>query len=234
MMKIKNVFLGLAAAAFLCMAGPSFAQNTFENQLYLLNQTEITFSPRFKTDQDIFAMRVLDPSRQLIGKIEDMRVDENGGLVKLVSEINRVGRHENIVQNDAYEVTFHEDISAFEIPLVLSPEDRKQDDSPEALAAIAPAAGGGHLYSMKAMIGAEVRNDGGRWLGVVKNVVFDEKAEMIEALVLEDVPGARRYTHIALPYDPREVKIIDNYGRVQFRVAPSAAKAVTDFAKARR
>ncbi len=219
---------------FILIASPAFAQSEaeqFTNQLHGLNQTKITFSTRFKSDQDIFSMRVLDVNRQLVGSVEDIKIDESGALVKLISEINRVGRKTNIVQSESYEVTFHEDISSFEIPLVY---DAAQDVSPEALAAITPAAGGGSIFSLRAMIGAEVHSRSGRWLGVVKNVMFDEQAQAVKALVIEDVPGARRYTEIALPFDPAQIKMTSDYGRVEFRIEPIAAKAIIDLAKKNR
>jgi len=205
----------------------------YMNQLQLLNQTPIARSPLHKTDQDMFSMRVIDKNRQLVGKVADIAFDESGAMVKLVSDINRIGRRESIVRNDAFEVIFHEDISAFEIPLVLSPGDVR-DISPEALAAIAPAAGGGSVYSLKAMLGADVRSRDGRWVGIVKNVIFDEQGQAIRALLVEDVPRARRYKDIALPFDPQQIKVNSDYGRVEFRAEPAAAKAIMDFAKSSR
>lgn len=213
---------------------PAMAQSGAEQfgaELQSLNRTKITFSPRFKSDHEMFSMRILDPNRQLIGKVQDLKIDESGAIVKLVSEINRIGRTPNIIQSEAYEITFHEDISSFEIPLHY---DGAQDVSPEALAAITPAAGGGHIFGLSAMIGAEVRSDSGRWLGTVKNVMFGENAKTIKALVLEDVPGARRYTEIALPFDQEQIKMVTDYGRVQFRVKPAAFIVTTNFAKKNR
>jgi len=220
--------------AFMLGAAPVQAQDSlaaFQSRLNGLNQTQITLSPRYKTEQQMFDMRVIDGTRQLVGRVEDIRIDEGGLVAGLVSEINNVSRDESIVENEAFELSFHEDISAFEIPLGL---DATQEVSAESLAAITPAAGGGHVYSLKSMIGADVLSHSGRRVGEVKHVVFDGAGEKIAALVLQDVSGAPRYRSIAVPFDPMLVEMRNDYGRIEFRMDRAAAKAVGDFARKNR
>lgn len=223
----------IAAFALLLFAAPVRAQqdiSPLEAQLYLLNQTPATQNPQFLTWQQMFSMKILSSNRQLIGRVEDIKVDESGALVKLVSTVNQLNRGEQIVENDINQIAFHEPINAFEIPLVFA---ETPEVSPESLAAIAPAAGGGDILSLKAMKGAEVRSADGRWLGVVRDVVFDEQAQAVQALVLEDVPGARRYTEIAIPFD-ENVEPVSDYGTIQFRVKREAAQTIMEFARGRR
>lgn len=232
----KQLWAFIFITVFLVVGHPATAQDNlaqFENRLNGLNQTQITLSPRYKTDFEVFAMRVLDSNRQLVGRVEDIKLDDSGAMVGLVSEINNVGRKNRTVENEVFEVVTYQGITnSFEIPLGF---DATEDTSPEVLAAIAPAAGGqGSILSLRAMIDADVRNDGGRWLGKVKNIVFDNEARRIEAIVIDDVPGARRYQEIALPFDPEQVKVVSDYGRIEFRVEAAAAKLVTDFAKENR
>lgn len=221
-----------ATSLLLFTACPAAAQDSqFENQLQLLNQTPASRNPAFLNWDAMFSMKILSANRQLIGNVEDIKVDESGALVGLVSEVNRLDRGEQVVQNQAHEIKFHEGINSFEIPLAFS---ETPDTAPEALAAIAPAAGGGQTLSLRAMKGAEVRSQDGRWLGTVKDVVFDEQAQAVQALVLEDVPGARRYTEIAIPFNTGAIEPISDFGDIQFRVDRAAAQTVMDFARDRR
>ena len=203
----------------------------FENRLDVLNQTPITQSLRYKTDQNMFAMRVIDSNRQVVGSVEDVKFDEGGVLVSLVSEINNVGRRTKVVEHETYQMTFHDQMNAFEIPLSLK---NTPEVSAQALAEISPSAGGGKIIGLKGMLGAEVRSRDGRWLGEVANVVFDEKAEKVIALVLQDVPGASRYKKIAMPFVARQIEVIDRFGRAEFRVERAAAIKLTEFAEQTR
>ncbi|GEM_PF-1645777 len=231
---IKTHIIAALIALLLFVPLPAIAQGNisrFENKLYLLNETPASRNPQFLNWQQMFSMKVISGNRQLVGKVEDITVDESGAFTGLVSEINKLNRNEQVMKHQAYEIKFHEPINAFEIPLVLAD---KQDVSPEALAAIAPAAGGGKILSLKAMKGAEVKSRAGRRLGVVKDVVFDEQVQAIQALVLENVPGANRYAEIAIPYDAEQITAVSDYGRIEFHIKNAAAATVTDFAKGRR
>jgi len=222
----------LTAAMLALISAPAVAQDDiFMSKLLMLNQTQITRNPDMKTDDEIFQLKVLDSNRQLVGKIEDIKIDESGEVAKLVSEINKVGRRDNVVEHNAAEIQFHRGVNAFQVPLAYS---APEEVSPESLAAIAPAAGDSKIYSLKEMVGAEVLSNEGRYLGKVKHVMFDENAHDIRALVLEDVPGARRYTDIAIPFDSREIGMTTAFGDFQFRLAQDAAVTLTDFAKDHR
>lgn len=231
---LKTIRILCASLFLIALSAPSWAQGDltqFENDLHTYNQTQMTLSPRYKSEQKMFAMRVVDKSHQIVGKVDDIKIDEGGTLAKLVSQINRIGRYDNTVENDAYQVSFLDNISAFQVPVKV---DGSQDVSPEALAAVSPAAGGGNLYSLKGMIGADVRRDSGPWVGQVKHVIFNEDGDKIIALMIENVPGASHYKEYAMPFDPQLVSMRGDYGDVEFRVNNDAAKAVEDYAEAHR
>ncbi len=237
-------FYVLFALVLMLWPLPAAAQNAdmaaFSYTLQSLNRTPISQSPRFKSEQDMLALRALDVNRQLVGQLEDVRVDDSGALTAIVSEINMAGRDTPLVRSAVNTIAYADDASAFIIPLADitgsgGANGNNEPVSAEDLAAIAPAAGGsGRDFSLRAMIGAEVRSDTGRWLGEVKHVMFDEQAAGITALVLQDVPGARRYTEIALPFDPAMVTVRDDFGAIEFRVHSDAAGILTRFARDNR
>lgn len=203
----------------------------FRAALETLNRTPAMNSPQFKTWDEIFALRVIDGNRQLVGAVEDVRVNADGSLTALVTRIRNVGRREKLVESAAEAVVFHKDISAFEIPFAPGgavPVDEKD------LSDVSPAAGGGLLYSLRAMKGTELRDTGGRWLGSVKSVLLDSGAAGIQALVLQDVPGADRYRDIAIPFDPARLTVNPRFGHIQFRLTPEAAQDLTEYAKGLR
>ena len=226
------VIFFLTVFTLACIPASAYAQQNAEQfamHLQLLNRTPATRNPQFKTWQNIMDARVLDGNRQLVGSLEDLKIDENGSVSELVSEISWVGDKNEIVKHPIGETTFLSGKNFFEVPLSVNADNRVT--SPEALAAIAPAAGGGKLYSFKAMKGAQVLNTGGNWVGIVKDLLIDDEMRAVQALVLEDVPGARRYTEIAIPFDTEHISVNTRYDRIEFRLNPAAAKAVTDFAR---
>ncbi|MCB9990112.1 MAG: PRC-barrel domain-containing protein [Rhodospirillales bacterium] len=214
-------------------AGQASAQQgaeAFAANIAALNRTPASRNPVFQDFNRVFTLRVLDTNRQWAGDVADLKIDGTGAVTQVVGNINRVSTDRGLVTKSVGDLTFMDDISSFVMSLESLPE-----NSAEALAAITPAAGGdGKVYSFKAMNGAKVYNTQGKWVGVVKNLMLDKEMNGIEAIVLEDVPGARRYTEIAIPFDPDHVTVNAHYEEIELRLDPAAAKAVTDFAKDHR
>ena len=230
---MKQFLMLFCVAVIAALPVPAKAQSAdqFAAQIAQLNRTPASRNPSFQTSQRIFSLRVLDTNRQWVGDVADLKIDEAGLVAEVVGNIDRVGNGEQLIRRPRTQVSYLDPISSFIVPL----NGTAVVTSPEALAAIAPAAGnGGKVYSFKAMKGAEVRATRGSWVGVVKDLLVNEDMESVQALVLEDVPGAGRYTEIAVPYDPRHVSINNDYGRIEFRLTPEAAKAVTDYARKNR
>lgn len=228
-------FSGILLAGLLLLSPVTArAQNdveAFTAAIVSLNATPATRNPAYETYQQALNKKVLDTNRQWVGGVADLKIDQDGAVAEVVSEINQQGQRDYTVRNQAGSYEFLKNINAFVMTLPAG----NVVTTPEALAAIAPAAGnGGEVYSFRAMKGAEVYNAAGNFVGSVKDVLVGDDMQVIRALVLENVPGARRYTEIAVPFDPAHVSFNTRFNRFEFRMSPEAAKAVTDYARERR
>lgn len=208
-------------------------QAAYRAQMESLNRTGVAHSPGLYGLRDLFAMRVIDENSRLVGKVKDIGVDESGALATLAADLTRIGRRDRGVDVPAAQVSFDGAISAYRIPLsaAAGQDSGPAASTPEALAAIAPAAGGGTIISLKAVKGADVKSHTGRRLGRVEDAMFGDGGTALSVLVLENVPGAPRYAKIAIPYDPALVWPRSVYGRLEFRIEPAAAQAIAAYAK---
>ena len=182
-----------------------------------LNATPAVRNPDFKDNDYIFSTRVLDNNRQLVGYVRDTLMYTSGELAYIDGEITRSsdGRPRRLYA--ANDITFLGSVSSWEVPLDNYKENVNRNN----------------LFEMKAMVGAEVKDIGGGWVGKVKYVLLDKEARVIEALVLNEVPGAGRYDDVAIPFMTEYVTIMKRYDRVEFRLDRAMAQSDRDFARER-
>ena len=231
---MKKYLVVIFLIGIFCWNLPAQAQEglgQFEVDLRLINQTPAVRNPRFVTDTQIFDLRVADTNRTLVGKPDDLMIGPAGQPQIIVSEITRVGRERRTVQHNYDRVEYLEQMSAYEIPLIY---EANNEISPQAQAALSPSMDASKMFSLRGMKGAEVYTIDGRWIGKVTDILFDEQLTGIEALVVQNVPGARRYDEIAIPFDPGLVSIRHNYGVVEFRVHPAAGQVLMEYGRAQR
>ena len=171
---------------------------SFVMDMKLLNRTPGARNPDFKSlHSEIFRSRTLDSNRQLVGALKDLKIDESGTIVKIISEITWVRGKPREIEHFPAEVVFMEGKNAWEVPLLFEGEAVM---SPEMLANIAPAAGG-KVYQIRDLFGADIRSDSGRMVAEVKDVLLDREATKIEALLITSVAGASHYDEITVPFD---------------------------------
>lgn len=182
-----------------------------------LNASPAVRSPEFKSNSYVLSTRILDSNRQLMGYVRDTLMFSSGELAYLDAEITRVAGSPHRLY-DADEAVFHDNVGSWVVSL--DSFEKTVDRNP--------------LFNMKAMIGAEVKDIGGGWLGKVKYVLMDDQANQIKALVLNEVPGAGRYDDMTLPFDTDFVTIRKQYDTVEFRVNRAHAQSFRDFARENR
>ena len=219
-MKI-SVFCTLALmVGLLFIAQPAAAQSNdpaLLSSIDRLNATPAVRSPDFKENGYIFSTRILDTNRQLVGYVRDMLIYSSGEMAYVDGEITRARSGSPRRLYAADNVTFLEDISSWEVPLENFNDNISRNN----------------LFELQAMVGAEVKDISGGWVGKVKYVLMDKEARIIKGLVLNEVPGASRYDDVAIPFMTEYVTIMKRYDRIEFRLDRAMAQTVKDFARER-
>ena len=146
-----------------------------------------------------------------------MLVYSSGEMAYVDGEITRARSGSPRRLYAADNVTFLEDISSWEVPLENFNDNVSRNN----------------LFELQAMVGAEVKDISGGWVGKVKYVLMDKDARIIKALVLNEVPGASRYDDVAIPFMTEYVTIMKRYDRIEFRLDRAMAQTVKDFARER-
>jgi sporulation protein YlmC with PRC-barrel domain len=207
----------------------------FNNQIALLNQTPVRRNPRLMTDEKLFDFRIIDSNSQLVGNLSDLIVSPSGKIERIGSLIKTMVKEPRVIYKKYTPEQYREDISAFEVPIVISeqPSEREENSTAAALASLEPSSGGSS-YSIKDMVGKDLTTPDGRFMGKIKNIVFNDKVTRIEALLLEDIPSARRNKEIAMPYIEGDITFIERFGNLEINLSYERADDLKEYARSFR
>lgn len=226
----KTGFLTLAA--ILMAFGSAFAQDLgFNNALQTINKVNSyrpEKSPKHQGSQDILKDRILDSRNRVVGNVNDVILSRNGSIKLIDADFDRLklGTDQLIINYDDFSI--RPVSNGYKMSYT---DDQIEEVFPELLANIATASGEGSetAFSLKKIVGADVKAKDGRKLGKVQDVLFDSlggRAELI--FVAMDYKSARG-EGAAIPFNV--AKYDTDYKSVIATVPNDMADAMIQYAK---
>lgn len=222
---MSRLFLMICAAIFLFpISAGAQSFNPVVESLITLNRVNPVQNPEYDRSRDILNRRILDRKNRVIGEVKDVLLKDSGGISSLNVDLNRLHLGSNIFLNyrsmrvksesNSYTVGFS--------------GDQIEEFYPQLLADTETAAGGEDIFSVRRLLGVEVKAHDGRRLGQVEDVLFGARGTRAEALYITMKYGMLRGEKIAIPFS---MASFDNSGRSRALVISNErADAVIDFA----
>lgn len=236
MMPYAKSLVMILTAALLMLAVPAQAQDeNLATTLRLLNQTPARRNPNFVSIETIKTMRILDTNRQFVGYVTDLTLDDFGTITGIGGEISRLINKTVTVYKPYDAVAYLPEASSFQMPLIAN-KDTQELEGPSSAQALAQTAESvsGKVYTVEDLMGAEVFARGGRYMGKIVNLLFDREVTALQAIILQEIPQARRYDEIAIPFNRRIFEFSDSFGTLTLQMDPGASEILKEFAQTRR
>lgn len=174
------------------------------DELAELNRMTPLQNPDFNTATQVLDRTVLDRKNRTIGDVKDALLNQNGTVTTLIVNFNRLR-----LPSDAY-INYSELVNrpTTDGYILSVDDDTIEEHYPEMLANIATAAGedAEEMTSTANLIGAPVKTESGRTIGVVEEVLFDKDGDLAKALYLNMKVGMIRGDHVAVPFSMFDLK----------------------------
>jgi len=230
------LLLGLAGAAV--SANPARAQQASETEftemLRNYNLSPPALNPRFQQPNWFLNRSVLDNTKTVIGRVEDILIGGNGMVQQVVADVDIPRSPRQLMYFDLGMVSRQPVSNMYELSVH---RQTIADRMPDFLQRIETAAGNGmsEVFSLRrAMDGAELRDSRGRKLGDVRQIFLSDSGQFIQALLVTNITGASSRVELALPYDGSMLDVGERSGRVGFYLAEPYDQALRDYARSRR
>ena len=161
-----------------------------------INHSNPLQNPSYDRSGKVLSRRVLDRKNKVVGHIEDVIIKSNGHIQFLNVELDRLKL--GSVYLNYKQMVIKSTSNAYSLAI----KDREiKNLYPSLLAEMETAAGNrNELISVKNIIGASIRTENGRMIGVVNEILFSEKASRVKALYVTLKTGVLRGKHIAIPF----------------------------------
>lgn len=204
-------------------------QAGFAENLLQINRVKPLQNPQYTSANDILKRRIMDYQNKVVGEVVDTIIDKNGYVASLLVDFDRMHLRQNVFID--YQKTGVEG-TADGYVLALR-EDEISQRYPELLADIQTAAGEeGDVISVKKLRGEALRNERGRKIGTVKDILFAPNGRRVEALYVSVDYDTVRDIGIAVPYNA--VKFEGKMDKPNPVLAKADAETLIDFAKSQR
>lgn len=182
-------------------------------RLETLNEKDPEQNRSFIGMGDIIGRRILDNTNRVLGDVRDITLDRNGGIVNLQADLDRLNlgagtmpinfdRFGVRLSNNAYKLNFNDDQIAGLVP--------------EILATIPTAAGENtDTFSLKKIRGKKVYAFDGRYIGKVRNVMFNASGTRAEMLYIDIGYKSLNGKKLGIPfagntYESNSIKVRDD------------------------
>ena len=191
----------LLAPAFLLMiatAQPLHADtlNRSLETLSELNRIQPLQNPEYSTGEKLLDGRILDRKNKVVGELHDILLSSGGEVSSIAVEFNRL-RLGAEVYLGSNELQINPVSNGYALGL---DDDQIKDAYPEMLAGIESAAGNSDIFSVRKIVGANVKARDGRHLGTVDQVLFTGNGARAEALYVAMKYGTLRGEGVAIPF----------------------------------
>jgi sporulation protein YlmC with PRC-barrel domain len=201
----------------------SYSQKT--EQIIAVNRMAPLQNPKYDRSEEILGRRMLDRKNKVVGDIEDVVLNEYGGIAFLDVKFDRIRLPRAVFVNytgfdiqpvtNGYAMTFE----ASEI----------EGAYPQMLADIATAAGDEDTYSLKKLRGVSVKTSSGRIIGQVDDILFGGNGERAEAFYIGLTVGTLRGRSVAVPFG--EVNLAKVASAREVTISDETADTLIDIAK---
>lgn len=222
----------LTLAAIIMALSPAYAQDFgFNNALQTINKVNSyrpEKSPKHQGAADILKDRILDSRNRVVGNVNDVILSRNGSIKLIDTDFDRLklGTDNLIISYDDFNV--RPVSNGYKMSYT---DDQIEEVFPELLANIATAAGEGSetAFSLKKIVGAEVKSKDGRKLGTVQDVLFDSLGGRAELIFVGMDYKSARGEGVAIPFNV--AKYDATYKAVSLTVPNDMADAMIEYAK---
>lgn len=222
--------LRLLAPALLLMvatAQPLHADtlNRSLETLNKLNQIQPLQNPGYHTGDKLLGGRILDRKNKVVGELHDILLTPGGEVSSIAVEFDRLRLNTEVYlgYNDLQ-------IKPVSNGYALGLDDGQIKNAyPEMLAGIESAAGNSDIFSVRKIVGADVKARDGRHLGVVDQVLFTGNGARAEALYVAMKYGTLRGEGVAIPFGSARIGYKD--GRTSVLVGDDIADSMISIAQ---
>jgi sporulation protein YlmC with PRC-barrel domain len=193
---IKKILL----VSMLCLIGaPAVAEEYAPayDTIVKMNRIQPLQNPDLSKSADIINRRMLDRTNKVVGEVRDVLVSPNGSIEALNVDFNRLRLGAPVYLNYR-EMSVQ---AASDSYIVGFADNQIETLYPELLANVATAAGGDvETLSVKNVLGAEVKAQDGRMIGVVDDVLFSSNGDRADSLLINNKAGLMRGKTVAIPF----------------------------------
>lgn len=216
----------LSILAMPTIAAPANAQglNPYLETLNKLNDIKPMQNPNWERSSNTLKSRVLDKKNKVIGDLNDIIITPQGTISTLNVDLNRLQLGEVPLNYSKLDIEAAPRAYTMEYA-----EEQIEEFYPELLANIDTAAGNtASQISVKSLVGSSVYASDGRRIGDVEEVMFSERGERAEALLIRVNYKTVRGENVAIPFS--SAKYEPNGSRFKVSVSNSDAETILQFA----
>ena len=224
MTRLKIAAITILVLAFMPDVAMAQSNRSLE-QLSNLNRINPLQNPEYDRGSKILNRKIIDRKNKVVGRVEDIIVNENGTIASLKTDFDRLR-----LGNDIYLNYRSMRVRALSNAYALNMDSNEIADLyPELLADIDTASGNNSdTFSVRKITGAFLKTRSGKKIGKVENVLFGSNGGIARALYVKLSHGVQRGDTIAVPF--RNVKFSAQNGRLQGTIENDFAKAILKIA----
>lgn len=216
------------AAAIVVLALPAQSQaqglDPYYETLSEYNRIKPFQNPNWERSQSTLKSKVLDRKKKVVGDLQNIVLTPQGAISSLNVDLNRLRLGEVSLNYSNL------NISAAERSYSLGfDEERITEVYPELLANIETASGDdSDRISVNSLVNSDVVADDGRRIGKVEEILFSERGDRAEALMIRVNYKTVRGESVAIPFSSVDYKATGSAYEVQ--LADSQANTILEFA----
>lgn len=224
------LFLGTGSGPILAQDAASYSQAL--QSLNEINRIPPLQNPNLKDEGEILSRHVLDRTNRIIGEVEDVILTKSGAVETLSVDFDRLRLRGGSIGLNYADMAIRPASNGYIIGFEAV---QIEDMYPQILAGIETASGEDaerRSVSVKAIIGAPVRNEKGRKIGAVKHVLFGENGNQAQALFIAMFLGGVGAKDIAVPFNAGKLDLRGTSPEIL--VSDEQADAMNDFVRQKR
>lgn len=216
--------LVLASALSISNAAAQSADNYLE-VLKQLNKTNVIQSNQYRTTDELLRREIVDSKNKVVGELNDVIVNDNGSIASMQVNFNRLRLGSDIFLN-MNDVNVDSMGTSYRLGMA---EEEIDNMIPQLLAGVETAAGNEDTHSVRRIIGSRIKDQSGRTIGEVDNVLFDAQGRRALALYISMKLLSLRGQNMAVPFNSAQ---FDNFGEKQeLIVSNDQAEAMVRYAE---
>lgn len=224
-MKLINILI--FAFALCAIVQPAQAQeyNRALEMITQLNKIDPQQNPGLDSADEILKRRVLDQKNKVVGDVLDIVIKDNGSITAMQVDFNRLRLGPEVFLNyrdmnarpttNGYSLGFNDEQLTTLYPTFLSNIEAAAGSEEEA-------------YSVRKLLGTQVKAEDGRKIGLVEDVLFAANGGRVEAFLVSMQINNLRGRELAVPIDMAKIET-STFGR-SLVVRDIQADAMIDYA----